>query len=480
MPKDSRSRTLAVRAVMAETGLPYTRAAHELDRRTGAAPRPDGGQQLRWVPFLLSFTAPAAADRQALAQDLADQLHTLRRAETGEEYEGRADVFVPKGPWSPEPDLAGHVAGILLVRAWAVRPWDRPGEWEAVVSDFLTAAVTWLGERHPAARSGRPAALPLGAETDQVMASTAEFTAHTAGAHEALPEGWDELIATRNAERHAPGAPAAPATAEAEPVTSEGVILVPNARGGDGKTVTVDLDGQGNLTEWAPEPPIGPLDPVERPYRVVDREFQGWHERGDGLYVADGGVRRGLEDRSYQVLAATRGPVRPVEPATQEECTTLEAALAGAGRKAAASLLVALYRLVLAEAVADRESGELRRGGAQYRVMAGREGSWESTVMVRLAWDVGAELAEKPKRYDEAAVEEIVRVVTGWVYGPARYVEVAAGLAGEFSAVADRAGGWEAVADRYLQRHQRVGHPDHVVERVQHYLMSQSRTPTFG
>ncbi|MFD8014307.1 hypothetical protein [Streptomyces sp. NPDC058955] len=177
---------------------------------------------------------------------------------------------------------------------------------------------------------------------------------------------------------------------------------------------------------------------------------------------------------------ATRSPVRPMEPATEEECAALEAALTGAGRKAAASLLVALYRLVLAEADADRGSGELRRGGAQYRVMAGREGSWESAVMVRLAWDVGAELAEKPKRYDEAAVEEIVRVVTGWVYGPDRYVEVAAGLAGEFSAVADRAGGWEAVADRYLQRHQRVGHPDHVVERIQHYLMSQSRTHTFG
>ncbi|MFJ5712765.1 hypothetical protein [Streptomyces sp. NPDC093105] len=73
--------------------------------------------------------------------------------------------------------------------------------------------------------------------------------------------------------------------------------------------------------------------------------------------------------------------------------------------------------------------------------------------MVCLAWGVGAEPA-KPKRYDEVAVEEIVRVVTGWVYGPDRYVEVAAGLTGEFSAVAARAGGWEAVADRYLQRHQ--------------------------
>ncbi|MFF3731012.1 hypothetical protein ACFYXM_11980 [Streptomyces sp. NPDC002476] len=225
---------------------------------------------------------------------------------------------------------------------------------------------------------------------------------------------------------------------------------------------------------------IDSAPPQPRPYRVVDRMYQGWHQRGDGLYAADAGWRRDLEDQSYEALVESRGPVRPVDAATAGESAALEAALTGAGRKAAASLLVALYRLVLAEADEQRESGERRQGGAQYRIMAGREGSWESEAMVRLAWDIGAELAEKPKRYDEAAVAEIVRVVTGWVTGPDRYVEVAASLAGKFSEVADRAGGWAAVADRYLQRHQQVGRPDHVVESVQHYLMSQSRTHTFG
>jgi hypothetical protein len=68
----------------------------------------------------------------------------------------------------------------------------------------------------------------------------------------------------------------------------------------------------------------------------------------------------------------------------------------------------------------------------------------------------------------------LVRVVDGWVSAADRYTEVAANLASEFSMVADEAGGWTAVADRYLQRHQRVGHPDHVVEAVQNYLMSVS------
>lgn len=133
MPKDSRARTRAVRAVMDETGLPYTRAAHLLDSRTagtGGEPGPAEGQ-LHVVPFVLSFTVPAAVDRRALAQGLADELHSLRRETTGEQYEGRADVIVPAQSWGPVPDLPGQVAALLLVHAWAVRPWDRGGEWEA-------------------------------------------------------------------------------------------------------------------------------------------------------------------------------------------------------------------------------------------------------------------------------------------------------------------------------------------------------------
>ncbi|MFD8340670.1 hypothetical protein ACFV42_50070, partial [Streptomyces solisilvae] len=177
----------------------------------------------------------------------------------------------------------------------------------------------------------------------------------------------------------------------------------------------------------------------------------------------------GLETLDFATLERTRGPLRPVVPPTDEDCAAVKAALVGAGRRAAGSLLVALYRLVLEDAGAGRE------GGARYRVMAGREGSWESEDMVRLAWNVGADLAEKKSRFDEAAVAVLVRVVQGWVAGPDVYVEVASNLAGLFSAVADETGGWPAVADRPLQPGQRVGgHPEHVVEAVQHYLLSQT------
>ncbi|MCZ0983909.1 hypothetical protein O1L60_44910 [Streptomyces diastatochromogenes] len=146
----------------------------------------------------------------------------------------------------------------------------------------------------------------------------------------------------------------------------------------------------------------------------------------------------------------------------------------GAGRKAAATVLVAAFRLLEKDARAGRTEG------ARNWLIAGREGSHESANLSGLAWNLGADLDEKPKRYDAAAVDELVRVIEGWVSGPDRYVEVAANLASLFSSVADEAGGWAAVADQYLQRHQRVGTPDHVVESLQLYLLSQSRTHTFG
>ncbi|MFF5638173.1 hypothetical protein [Streptomyces sp. NPDC012825] len=477
MPKDFRSRVNAVRAVMDETGLRYTQAAHELDRRTATAGQAGDERRLDFVHFVLTLTVPADADRRELAQVLADQMYTLRREKTGEQYPGRADVLVPFGFWPPEPNLPGYFAGLLLVRAWAARLWGRDGELGAVITDFHAVARAWFQEHCPVPVEETSAALWLGMTRARALTACCEFAAHTRYEDAALPGGWAELMAARlSAEALPAGTAPAPAAGEPGPVTLMDVAFgIPNAPGGLEKTtVLVDWDTQGDLTKWVPQAPIGDPDPVERPYRVVDRDFQGWHERGDGLYAADAGWRRNLEERSYQALVETRGPVRPVDVAAAEECAAIEAALAGAGRKAAASVLVALYRLVLAEA--QQGSGERRQGGARYRIMAGREGSWESEVMVRLAWGIGAELAEKSKRYDETAVEEIVRVVTGWVTGPDRYVEVAATLVGGFSTVAGRTGGWETVADRYLQRHQRVGHPDHVVERVQNYLMSQSRT----
>ncbi|MFB7649407.1 hypothetical protein ACFC0S_15885 [Streptomyces sp. NPDC056084] len=462
MPKDSRSRVNAVREVMAETGLRYTQAAAELDRRTGTADDrqqdPEPNSRLQFVPFIFAFTAPADADRRALAQGLADQLHTLHRETTGEAYDGRADVVVPARDWERDPQHPGHVSGILLVRAWAVRDWDRPGEWEAVVTDFYDTAKAWLLARHPAPAGHQPAAMPVGEKEDKALSATAEFTAHTQGAHGMLPAGWQDLITARAAE-----APTAPAAAE------NSVVMVPSASGGLEKaSAAYELESQGDLTVWRP---ASPPTEAELPYRVVDASLQGWYRRsGDGRYDADSGQARGLETMAYEDLAAARGPLRPVEPPSTLDSDAVRAALAGAGRKAAASLLVAVFRLT------EQDARARRTQGAKSWLLAGREGSNEAASLDRLAWGIGCDLAEKPKRYDAEAVDVLVRVIEGWVTGSDRYVEVAANLAWLFSGVADEAGGWAAVADQYLQRHARVGAPDHVVEAVQLYLMSQSRT----
>ncbi|MER6253712.1 hypothetical protein ABT224_20380 [Streptomyces sp. NPDC001584] len=495
MPKDSRARVHAVRAVMAETGLPYNRAAHLLDSRAGepvAGPGPAAGAFLRVMPFVLAAAVPATADPVEVAQGLADQLHTLHRSGTGETYAGRADVFVPASPWEPEEQRPGYVSAVFLVHAWAVRPWDAEKEWEHVVTDFFTVAGEWLMSRDPA--GGRPAVLPIGWVAAKAMSERARVTAHTGGEHEGLPEGWAELIAARQAEMTpADGEPRMPES-EVQRLVLPG--MVPSAPGGTGKTSMVwDRDGQSDLTTWVdqvstppssarslPDVPIDPRGGELRsgaegsplPYRVVDSRFQGWYRRsGDGLYDADSGHSRGLETTSYEDLAAARGPLRPVEPPTSEESAVVTTALAGAGRKAAASLLVAVFRLTEQDALARRTEG------AQSWLIAGREGSHESASLHRLAWSVGCDLDDKPARYDAAVVAELVRVISGWVSGPDRYVEVAANLADLFSNVADAADGWSAVADRYLQRHQRVGHPDEVVEAVQLYLMSQSTTHAF-
>ncbi|NEB06406.1 hypothetical protein G3I78_46395, partial [Streptomyces sp. SID13726] len=202
MPTDSRARVQAVRAVMTETGLPYTRAAHLLDSRSGDPARAatSSADRLQVVPFLLSAVVPATADRGELAQALADHLHTLHREATEETYAGRADVIVPAQPWVPEKDLPGYVAALFVVHAWAVRPWEAKDEWEEVVTDFHAAATNWFVARYPGPEGGRPAALPIGWGQAKALAERAEVTAHTVGEHAELPEGWAALIAARTAE----------------------------------------------------------------------------------------------------------------------------------------------------------------------------------------------------------------------------------------------------------------------------------------
>jgi hypothetical protein len=122
---------------------------------------------------------------------------------------------------------------------------------------------------------------------------------------------------------------------------------------------------------------------LTNPYRVVDASDQGWYLTGDGLYHADYGDKRGLEPLTLDELRAARGPLRPVEPVTDEDEALIVEALTETGERAAGSLLVALYSLFHADAQAHRRD----------RLLAGREGSWESAGLPALAWEIGSRIA---------------------------------------------------------------------------------------
>lgn len=188
------------------------------------------------------------------------------------------------------------------------------------------------------------------------------------------------------------------------------------------------------------------------PYRVVDRENQGWYLAGQpgggALYTASYGFQRDLLPRTYEGLAATRGPLRPVEAVTDADIAELERLFTAAGRKTvttlAASLAAVYYRAIGLGGPDDQ--ARARRG-----LIAGREGSWESEVLIHVMW-FGSELAaEGSKRIHPAAGDAMTEVLWRWVASPDRYTEVAETLASIVSRYCDEHGGWRAVADQWLQ-----------------------------
>lgn len=204
------------------------------------------------------------------------------------------------------------------------------------------------------------------------------------------------------------------------------------------------------------------------PHRVVDAEDQGWYLCGDGLYHADYGTDRGLEPRPYDQLAGERGRLRPVLPVTDEDEVAIRAALTEAGTKAAASVAVGLY------AVFDLYKPHRRR------LLAGREGSWESAGLPYIAWEIGSRIAEKAGggRVHAGAATCVAALIGQWVTDPDRYTEVAETLAFIFGQVADAAGGWDKVADRYLQPGGRWS--QNGTKTLYGYLMSTAETLDTG
>jgi hypothetical protein len=173
---------------------------------------------------------------------------------------------------------------------------------------------------------------------------------------------------------------------------------------------------------------------------------------------------------SYAHLEADRGPLRPVLPVTDNDQQALQTALRAAGRLAVGSLMVAVYRVARNLIDQARERGDWPTLASL--LVAGREGSWESEALRLLAWELGSRLTDKPRRYDTAAVDQITRIITGWITDPDRFTEVAETLAHQIGTLADQAGGWPAIADRYLRPGTAIGQDPVLIERLQSYLLS--------
>lgn len=189
------------------------------------------------------------------------------------------------------------------------------------------------------------------------------------------------------------------------------------------------------------------MTPISRPQRVVDAQNQGWRLAAQtGHYAADFGIPRGLRSAvSYAELAATRGPIRPVVPASDTDRETLLRAFRNAGPKAALSLLVALQR-ILREAATGVEYDSARR-----TLVAGSEESWEAAHLTMLLGPSAPGGATDPY-----AVAVITAVLGPWVTRPDVYVEVAQTLSRVFADYLDedvdgRPRGWSGAADPSLQ-----------------------------
>ncbi|MEV6403923.1 hypothetical protein AB0M58_13390 [Streptomyces bobili] len=370
--------------------------------------------------FVVNAWVPADLGRREFAEQLAGAVRTLVRADTGERYPGRAEVFQSVYPGQTYPGLPeGTRHAAVLVDTWVLRDWEVDGEVEAVSDDIANALEGFVREHYPAAWG--PVAHPAEDKDAERIVQDREFVVFTQDPDPMLlPGGWEDRVAR----------------------------------------LTALPEGDEAATP--------PLD--ELPTRVVDDRDQGWHRTShdDAMYRADFGERRGLTLLSYAQLAARRGPLRPVVPPTPEDDAAVTGALRLAGRKAAATVLVAAYR------VAKQYNTDAGRSVS--RLYAGREGSNESHGLRVLAWEVGCDLADRPGRYHEAAAETIAAVLVRWTSSEDTFTEVAENLLYLFAEVADADGGWEEVADRYLQPGARVGHPAHIIERVRLFLMGKSAT----
>ncbi|WP_063353070.1 hypothetical protein [Streptomyces sp. MJM8645] len=183
------------------------------------------------------------------------------------------------------------------------------------------------------------------------------------------------------------------------------------------------------------------------PQRLIDAHGQGWHHLGDGRYAVDpDAVEGGFEDQEYDVLAGARGPLDPVVEPDVGSVEQIVDALERAGRRAVASLLVALHRLDTEHQDEARNLG----GATPTTLYAAPQDLRQTREMRSLIRGLGPDLADDPTRWDPASVEELYEGLSCWTELAGSYTPVAHHLAQVVTCAASTAGGWQHLADDEL------------------------------
>ncbi|MFI5748984.1 hypothetical protein ACIBBE_24325 [Streptomyces sp. NPDC051644] len=423
MTKD-RTRKLKIRAVMAASGRTYGEAAAALEQWTvpDAGRRPPAGVpmapdplrqadsgELFTAPLMMVTMLPRGQVGLDAAQLIADACDYLISREGW--YRARAEVYGPRPTRETGmPPLTGHMPAMLLVRVSARRRWTAETLHD-FLRDAITAILSALVKEHPRITERHVSVQALPPETGQQIVT--------------VQQGKPDALTT---EAH-------PSLTELQPLDDE------------------------------------PDEIGEYPFRVVDRQDVGWFAVRPARYTNTLLQSSGGEPQSLDDLDAERGPLRTVVPAPEEDLERLRDALAAAGTRATASLLVALYRLARRHADQEYERSERRQSS---RLYAGGDDTWETQAMRSLIWVLGVDLADKTRRLDEQAMQEVMTVVDQWVTPEAGvYVEVAGSVARAFQAAAARAGGWEVLADRHFQPGDRFAHSVNAVEGTYAWLMGE-------
>jgi hypothetical protein len=217
-------------------------------------------------------------------------------------------------------------------------------------------------------------------------------------------------------------------------------------------------------------------EPGKAPSRVVTTNPpQGWFLTVDGAgrehYAADYGRERDLGPHTLEQIVEHHGPWRPVVPPSDADCSEIESVFDACGRKSVATLCAALEELFyqLREGFGGLNAPDSFEY-ARRTLLMGREGSWESELLMELIWFGNGLNLDPPHRRMDNSIEgrrrrgpnkrvdvdgrgRLVAVLDRWVRGPDSYVEVAETLASIVAHYADeRHGehGWKAIADQYL------------------------------